>query len=240
MTPRPPLRIPRPEDLAIPLRDLFRGVQQAARIPMALAQPVVSHLPDPVRDTLSQIGQRAEVIYKDSLTIWRPSAPEIRRATTLLTDANPSDLAATGRVVAWALEVALARQDNTPQFFISETVVTLALDEALSKTATDADPSARAAAVLFAVVSHGLGPSPDTFPSPRMTPERIAQLRSAAFAAALFLLAERSVDLDDEIRILSYAITITDLIAAEIHAAAEPVDNATHIAALLRQHAEMI
>lgn len=240
MTSRPPLRIPRPEDLAIPLRDLIRGVQQAARIPMALAQPVVSHLPDPVRDTLSQIGQRAEVIYNDSLTIWRPSAPEIRRGTAFLTDANPSDLAATGRVVAWALEVALARQDNTPQFFISETVVTLALDEALTKTATDADPSTRAAEVLFAVVSHGLGPSPDTFPSPRMTPERIAQLRSAAFAAALFLLAERSVDLDDEIRILSYAITITDLIAAEIHAAAEPVDKTSHIAALLHQHAEMI
>lgn len=240
MTPRPPLRIPRPQDLAMPLRDLIRGVQQAARIPMALAQPVVSHLPDPMRDTLSQIGQRAEVIYNDSLNIWRPSASEIKQATAFLTDENPSDLAATGRVIAWALDVALARQENTPRFFISETVVTLALDESLGKSAADAEPSAHAAAAMFAIVSHGLGPSPDEFPTPRMTPERTAKLRSAAFAAALFLLAERSADLDDEIRILSYAITITDLIAAEIHAAAEHADSAVHIAALLRQHAEMI
>lgn len=240
MTPRPPLRIPRPQDLAMPLRDLIRGMQQAARIPMALAQPVVSHLPDPVRDTLSQIGQRAEVIYKDSLTIWRPSASEIIQATAFLTDAKPSDLAATGRVVAWALERALAHQDNTPRFFISETVVTLALDESLAKTAVDAEPSAHAVAAMFAVVSHGLGPSPDEFPTPRMTPERTARLRIAAFAAALFLLAERSADLDDEIRILSYAITITDLIAAEIHATSEHADSAAHTAALLRQHAEMI
>lgn len=240
MTPRPLLRIPRPEDLAMPLRDLIRGVQQAARIPMALVQPVVSHLPDPVRDTLSQIGERAERVYKDSLTIWRPSAFEITQATAFLTDVKPSDLAATGRVMAWALEVALAHQDNTPTFFISETVVTLALDEALTKSAANAEPSAHGAAVMFAVVSHGLGPSPEEFPTPRMTPERIAQLRIAAFAAALFLLAERSSDLDDEIRILSYAITITDLIAADIHAAASHADGMTQIAALLRHHAEMI
>ena len=240
MTPRPPLRIPRPEDLAMPLRDLIRGVQQAARIPIALVQTVVSHLPNPVRDTLSQIGQRAELVYKDSLTIWRPSASEITQATTFLIEGKPSDLAATGRVVAWALEVALTHQDNTPTFFISETLLTLALDEALTKSAADAEPSAHGAAAMFAIVSDGLGPSPEEFPTQKMTPERIAQLRIAAFAATLFLLAKRSTYLDDEIRILSYAITITELSDDDIHAAANHVDGTTQIATLLRHHAEMI
>ena len=235
MTTRPPLRIPHPDELALPLRDLMRVMQQAARIPMAIAQPVVSHLPGPLRDTLSQLGQRAETVYKDSLTIWRPKAAEIRLAAAKLSDANATDHAVTGRVVAWVMEVALG-QEGGPEFFISETVVTFALDEALAQQPPSAAPAERAASCIIALVAHGLGPSAQEFPIARMTPQRTAQLRVAGFAAMLYLLAERAENEADEMRILSYAITISELIAAEI----QDTDDATALAGLLRTHAEMI
>ncbi len=236
MAPRSLPRIPHPDELALPLRDLMRGLQYAARIPMALAQPVVSHLPGPLRDTLSQIGQRAETIYKDSLTIWRPTTSEIRHAAARLTDAKASDLAVTGRVVAWAMEVALAQEDAAA-FVISETVVTLAMSDSLTRHSPDAGPAERAAHSMLAIVAYGMGPNAQEFPSPRMTPERYAQIRAAAFAAMLYLMAERPANEDEEMRILSYAITIAELIAADIHAAADETES---IAELLRTHAEMI
>lgn len=236
MIPRPPLRIPDPDDLALPLRDLIRGVQQAALIPMALALPVVSHLPGPLRETLSHIGQRAEAVYKDSLTIWRPTVTEIWQASTLLTDARTSDLSVTGRVVVWVMEVALAQEEGHA-LFISETVVTLTLGDALAELSADTTSTTRAAHAILALIDHGLGPSPKVFPNLRMTPERTALIRVAAFAAMLFLLAKRPENADGEMRILSYAITIAELIAADIHTAA---GDTAAVAELLRCYAEMI
>ena len=236
MTPRAPLRIPLPDELALPLRDLMRSVQQAAPIPMALAQPVVSRLPEPLRDTLSHIGQRAEAVYRDSLTIWRPNDYDIQQAAMLLIDARPSDLSVTGRVVVWVIEVALAQKDGHT-FFISETVVSLAIDDALAELSPDATSTTRAAHAMLTLVDHGLSPSAGFFPNPSMTLERTALIRVAAFAAMLFLLAKRPESIDGEIRILSYAITIAELIAADIQATDE---DPTVVAELLRTHAEMI
>lgn len=230
-----PFRLPHLEDM--PIRDLMRGANHAAHIPIALAQPFLSHLPGPVRDTLSQFGQLAESIYNDSLIFWLPTTLEFNQATAFLNDAKRTDLAATGRVVAWALEIALVHQDKTQSFFISETVVTLALSASLTKTASGPTPAERAAEAMFALISLGLGPHKQRFTPPQMTPERTNQLRIAAFSAALFLLAARSSNLDDEIRILNYAITITDIIALDIK---DSSINVGQIATMLRHHAEMI
>lgn len=226
---RPPLRFPHPDELALPLRDLVRGAQQMSHIPMKMAAPVVSQLPEPLRNTLSEIGEKAEDIYKSSLKIWRPKVPEIQQAATFLADPSHSDLAVLGRVVAWAMEVALA-QDEQDSFFVSETVVTLALRDTLNDAKSDTSATYRAADAFLAVVAQGL-------PISQMTSAQSGRSRIAAFSAMLFLLAERAANADEEMKILSYAITIANLIAADIHAADK---NTAAIAGLLRSHAQMI
>ncbi|GIT86601.1 hypothetical protein ROBYS_16170 [Roseobacter sp. OBYS 0001] len=230
------LRFPYPGELALPLRDLMRGAQQISHIPMTMAAPVVSHLPEPLRSTLSEIGLKAEDIYKSSLQMWHPKNTEIQQAARLLAEPSLSDLAVFGRVVSWAMEVALA-QDQQDSFFVSETVVTLALKDTLDDVKCETCAATRAAGVFLAVVAQGLGPSTQRLPISRMSPARSVRLRSAAFSAMLFLLAERAKSADEEMKILSYAITITNLIAEDIHAAGK---DTAQITSLLRSHAKMI
>lgn len=233
---RPPLRLSQLEELTLPLRDLVRGAQQLAQIPMKIAEPIVSQLPEPLRNTLSEIGKKADEVYRSSLEIWRPKTNEIQQAASALSDVSVSDLSACGRVVAWAMEVALAQDDqNAP--FVSETAVTIALKEPFKDINGDASATARAANAYLAVVKHGFGPPIQDLPIPKMTKKTSERLSIAAFSAGLFLLAERAKSSDEETKILSYAITISNLIADDIRVAGR---DTTAIATLLRTHAEMI
>lgn len=233
--PSPP-RFPRPDELALPLRDLVRGAQQMSHIPLKMAAPLVSQLPEPLRNTLSEIGLKAESIYKSSLEIWHPKTQAIEQAAAYLANPSHSDLAVFGRVVSWAIEVALA-QDQQSSLFVSETVVMLALKGTSNDLEGDTRATSRAAGAFHAVVAQGLGPSTSGLPISRLSRAHTDQLRVATFAAMLFLLAERAKSADEEVKILSYAITIANLIDADIYATGK---DAAALANLLHRHAKMI
>ncbi|RYG93083.1 hypothetical protein EU803_02975 [Loktanella sp. IMCC34160] len=161
---------PSPRTLALPLRDLLRGVRQSGLLPRSVVGPALDALPPPLRHALEDItgteAQDAEL-----------PADVIARASAALRSGNgaSSDMAA-------ALSHAITAQSPAP--LVSETVVALCWRSARG------GPDA-AARFLAAMDDHPpFGEAPGFLSD--TAPDATAARRRTLLSAILWLLADRA------------------------------------------------
>lgn len=235
--PLPPIGLPVPRTLALPVRDLLRGVRKAMEGPRRLFEPMRSVLPRGFGDATGSVASgalrsigltRGPVGHPDELAAAARLAPSI-----FVTD---GDFAAVfARLSYRGLRFVLSRLDRD-DLLISETIAAFAFHHAIMQAALGDTASDRAAAVAVALTQHHVvGVAPGT--GIGLSEGDITEGRLAIFVVMLWLLIERPKAAADEAALLSLCF---DLALSEQAAIDAAQDDAARLSDLLATFARLI
>lgn len=210
--------------LALPAKDLARGLKHGLEQSRRLTAPMREALPDPVRDFARGVVAELEGLAGSAREAVGGGA---RRAGSLARIAAEADPAlAFARAASFGFEVALARLGRA-DLMASETLAAVAW-----RSAGGTGPEAAARLVLALEQAHVAGLVPGTPLGIGTGEARV--LRLAGAAVLLWMLVERDVR-DDEAGLLGLCLDVIGTIEAEVLAA-----GAEDLARMLQQYADVV
>jgi hypothetical protein len=239
MLPAP--KIPRLQDLALPLRDIMRGAMALEADTRSRLEPAKRHIPAGLRRLLSSVADAGEGIHAANLAENAPSRADVARAARDIaawdSDCDPANF---GHVAAHALTRAL----GDARLLVSETVAALVFSQVAAR-ASAGDADVAAAELLLALESHhvaGLAPGVEG----AVRDEERMQVHVAVTGLILWLMVERPVAPDTEERLLDLSLAVARAIEPDTSAASgdsahrNAVADAAALAPVLRRHAGVI
>ncbi len=239
MLPAP--KIPRLQDLALPLRDIMRGAMALEARTPSRRERAARHRPPALRPLPRSVADAGEGIHAANLAENAPSRADVARAARDIAawdgDCDPANF---GHVAAHALTRAL----GDARLLVSETVAALVFSQVAAR-ASGGDKDVAAAELLLALEArHVAGLAPGVEGAVREGDR--AQVHVAVTGLILWLMAERPVSPDTEERLLDLSLAVARAIEPETFSAPEetPRRNARVDAAalgpVLRRHAGVI
>ena len=222
--------------LAMPLRDLRRGLMEAGRVPRDLVGPIARDLlardlPPGAREAVSLVREAAHRAEGRMFDADAPPPREIARAAESLRTGERDGTRTLARVLCFGVERALAALPRA-RLLVSETVAAAIVAD-IPMSGDAAERAARIGGALLR--DHAVGPVPGT-PVPIVASDRPVALRGV-HASLLWLLAERPDDPDDEPAIFEICLRLSEGLADEIEHAFETPER---LAGELRSLSELV